>query len=118
MRVTRWAALCRSAAALVADRVLRGLLALGVMATGASPGWLRTPGRRWWEGAVPAKDSDRRPPDDADRAERGTLRDPALLRELRSLRGSQDLPRPDEIPGTHADAAPDWHPERRPGNGG
>src|SRR5689334_15036968 len=118
MRVTRWATLCRSAAALVADRVLRGLLALGVMATGAAPGWLRTPGRRWWEGAVPAKGSGHRSQDDAGLAERGTLRDPALLRQLRSLRGSQDLPQSDEIPGARADAAPDWHPERRPGNGG
>lgn len=119
MRVTDWAALVRSAAALVADRVLRALLALGTMTTGVTPpGWLKARGDHWWEGAAPAKGTGPRSVVAAARPESGTLRDPGLRRRLRALRGSQDLPRLGDTAGTYADATPYWHPERRTANGG
>lgn len=119
MRVTKWVARARSVLALVADRVLRGLLALGVMTTGImAPGWLRERGERWWEGAAPAaKDPEPRPPAVVAPTEPSALGDPGLLRELRSLRGSQDLPALDETTAAYGDPAPHWHPERRPANG-
>jgi hypothetical protein len=114
MRLTEWAARVRSAVVPVADRLLRGLLALGVMATGAmAPGWLNKRGEHWWEGAAHAKAADL-PTAATPRAESITLRDLELLEELRSLRGSQDLPRLDGTAGADRDPAPHWHPERRP----
>lgn len=113
-----WAALGRSAVRLVADRVLRGLLALGAMATGvAAPGWWRARGEHWWEGASPAQDSGPRAALAKSRVEPGALNDPEVLRRLRTLRGSQDLP-PHGAARACADAAPAWHPERRRADGG
>ncbi|SHN26445.1 hypothetical protein [Actinacidiphila paucisporea] len=117
MRVIDWVALGRSSVALVTDRVLRALLTLGTVATGVTqPGWLKARGEHWWEGAAPAKGTGPRSLVAAAGAESGTLRDRGLLRKLRSLRGSQDLPRLGETASTYEDAAPDWHPERRSAN--
>ena len=117
MRVIRWARLGGSAVVLVAYWVMRGLMVLGATSAGITASeWLMKRGEHWWEGAAPTKSSAPQWPIAAAGAEPGTLGDPALLRKLRSLRGSQDLPRMGEIPSTYTDAAPDWHPERRPEN--
>jgi hypothetical protein len=116
MRVINWAVLGRSAVRLAADRLLRSLLALGTMATGTiPPGWRKSRGEHWWDGAAPAEGTGVRSVLAAARVEPGSLRDPELLRRMRSLRGSEDLFDLDGTGATHADAAPSWHPERRPG---
>ena len=113
-----WAALVRAAARLVADRTLRGLLVLGTMATGvAAPGWWRARGEHWWEGAAPPEDAGARAVLARSRIEPGALNDPEVLRQLRALRGSQDLPARGAARAC-ADAAPVWHPERRTVDGG
>jgi hypothetical protein len=118
MPVPNWSALGRSAARFCWDRLLRALIALGATATGVmSPGWARTRGEHWWEGAVPAKGSGPRAVAAAANTPRGGLDDPVVLRGLRALRGSQDLPGPGEQTETYVDAAPHWHPERRAAGG-
>lgn len=113
-----WAAFGRAAARLAVDGVLRGLLVLGAIATGVSaPGWWRARGEHWWEGAAPSEDSGPRAAFAASRIEPGSLKDPAVLRRLRALSGSQDLP-PHGAARACADAAPAWHPERRTADGG
>lgn len=117
MRRIDWVALGRSSVALVADRVLRGLLTLGTMATGVTQSdWLKARGDHWWEGAAPTKGTGPRSVVAAARADSGSLSDRGLLRKLRSLRGSQDLPRLGETASAYEDAAPEWHPERRSPN--
>lgn len=119
MPVANWSALARSALGLLADRVLRGLLALGAMTTGVSaPGWLKSRGEHWYEGAVPAEGSGPRAVVAAAMTEPGALDDPCVLRNLRALRGSQDLPPLAGTSDAYTDAAPYWHPERRPATGG
>lgn len=113
-----WAAFGRAAARLVADRTLRGLLVLGATATGvAAASWWGTRGERWWEGAAPPEGSGVRAVLARCRVEPGALNDPELLRQLRALRGSQDLPAQSAARAC-ADAAPAWHPERRTADGG
>jgi hypothetical protein len=119
MPVPNWSALARSALGLLGDRLMRGLLALGAMTTGVSaPGWLKVHGEHWWEGAAPAEGTGPRAVIAAARTEPGALDDPCVLRNLRALRGSQDLPLLGEACDTYTDAAPYWHPERRPATGG
>lgn len=114
MRVPNWSAAGRSALRFAGDRLLRALLALGSMATGvAPPGWWRARGEHWWEGAAPTAGSGPRSVIAAARVEPGALDDPVVLRKMRSLRGSEDLPGPGETTASYADAAPYWHPERR-----
>lgn len=118
MPVANWSALGRSALRFFCDRLLRSLLALGTMATGvAAPGWWKARGEHWWEGAAPTKGSGPRSLIAAARVEPGGLDDPRVVRNLRALRGSQDLPRLAETAESYADAAPYWHPERRPASG-
>jgi hypothetical protein len=119
MSVPHWSAAARAAVRFLADRTLRGLLSLGSMTTGVAPhGWWRERGEHWWEGAAPAPGSGPRSVLDAARAEPGALDAPGVLRKMRSLRGSQDLPGLGETGGDYADAAPYWHPERRPAGEG
>jgi hypothetical protein len=119
MPVPNWSAVGRSVLRFLVDRLLRALLTLGSIATGvASTGWWQARGEHWWEGAAPLKGSGPRSVIVAARAEPGALDDPGVLREMRSLRGSQDLPRLCERAEKYADAAPHWHPERRPAGGG
>lgn len=118
MSAINWPVLGRATARFLGDRVLRVLLTLGSMTIGgATPDWWKSRGEHWWEGAAPPKGSGPRSVIAAARVEPGALDDPGVLRKMRSLRGSQDLPRLAETGETHADAAPYWHPERRPAGG-
>jgi hypothetical protein len=117
MHVPNWSAAGRSALRFLVDRLLRALLAMGSIATGVAPtGWWQARGEHWWEGATPLEDSGPRSVIAAARTEPGALDDPGVLREMQSLRGSQDLPLLCEGE-TCPDAAPLWHPERRPAGG-
>jgi hypothetical protein len=118
MSVPNWRAAGRAALRFLGDRVLRGLLTLGSISTGvASPGWWQARGEHWWQGAAPAGGDGPRAVAAAARTEPGALDDPGVLRRMRSLRGSQDLPRLGDPAGTYADAAPHWHPESRAAGG-
>lgn len=118
MPVPNWPAFARAALRFLADRVLRGLLALGAMTTGVSaPGWLKARGENWWEGAAPTEGTGPRAVLATARTEPGGLDDPGVLRRLRALQGSQDLAGLIGPPDAHTDAAPLWHPERRPAGG-
>jgi hypothetical protein len=118
MPAPNWPALGRSTARFCGDRLLRALISLGSMTAGvASSDWWRSRGEHWWEGAASTKGSGPRAVAAAARRPRGGLDDPGVLRKLRSLRGSQDLPGPGELLDGYLDAAPCWHPERRAAGG-
>jgi hypothetical protein len=118
MPAPNWPALGRSAARFCGDRLLRALICLGSMSTGVASGdWWQRRGDHWWEGAAPTKGSGPRAVAAAARTPRGGLDDPGVLRKLRALRGSQDLPRMCEPHEGHLDAAPYLHPERRAAGG-
>ncbi|WP_433889437.1 hypothetical protein [Streptomyces sp. CA-111067] len=115
--VLRWSAgsLGRSAARYLWRLLMRSLISLGAVATGvAMPGWWRTRADNWWEGVGTSEESGLRSVISDGRIEPGGLKDPAVLRDLRGLRGSQDLSGLEGSGGgSLADAAPHWHPERR-----
>ncbi|MEW2517893.1 hypothetical protein [Actinacidiphila alni] len=118
MPAPNWPALGRSVARFCGDRLLRALIALGSTTVGVvSSDWWKSRGEHWWEGAAPAEGSGPRAVAAAARTPRGGLADPGVLRKLRALRGSQDLPRFGEPYDGHLDAAPCWHPERRAAGG-
>lgn len=118
MHAPNWPAFGRSAVRFCGDRLLRALISLGSMTIGVSSSeWWKNRGEHWWEGAAPTEGSGPRAVAAAARSERGGLDDPGVLRKLRALRGSQDLPGPGVPHDGYLDAAPCWHPERRAAGG-